>query len=329
MKAAVIPAGAWGTALALCLEANGFSVHLWCREREAAEEMARTRENRRLPGVSLPPSLLPTSDLEEVLHEAGVVVLAPPSGAFRSLLKALLPLLPPGALLLSGTKGLEPGTGLRMSQVAEETDPSLVRRLGVVSGPNFAGEIARRLPASTVVAARDPEVASFFQRVLSTPWFRVYTQDDVAGVELGGALKNVLAIGVGIAEGMGAGKNAQAALITRGLHELARLGVALGARERTFFGLAGLGDLVLTSTSSQSRNRQLGVALGRGESLSHFLFRTGFTVEGAVTAPSARTLAEERGLDLPIVREVALVLEGKSPREALRDLMSRELRAEF
>lgn len=329
MKVAVIPAGAWGTALALCLEANGISVRLWCRSREAAQEMARRRESPRLPGVPLPSSVCPTSDLEEALHEAQAVVLAPPSGSFRSLLAALLPFLPPAVPVLSGTKGLEPGTGLRMSQVAEEVDPSLARRLGVVSGPNFAGEIARRLPASTVVAARDPEVAFFFQRALSTPWFRIYTQADVVGVELGGALKNVLAIGVGIAEGMGAGHNAQAALITRGLHELSRLGVALGARERTFFGLAGLGDLVLTSTSSQSRNRQLGVALGRGESRFEFLSRTGFTVEGAATAPSARALAEERGLDLPIVREVALVLEGKPPQDALRDLMSRELKAEF
>ncbi len=329
MKAAVIPAGAWGTALALCLEANGFSVHLWCRERETAEEMVRTRESRRLPGVFLPSALFPSSCLEEVLEGAQAVVLAPPSTVFRSLLSAVLPLLPPGAFLLSGTKGLEPGTGLRMSQVVEEVSPSLARRLGVVSGPNFAGEIARRLPASTVVAARNPEAALFFQRALSTPWFRVYTQDDVAGVELGGALKNVLAIGVGIAEGMGAGENAQAALITRGLHELARLGVALGARERTFYGLAGLGDLVLTSTSSQSRNRQLGVALGRGEKVEEFLSRTGFTVEGVAAAPSARALAEEKGLDLPIMREVALVLEGKSPVRALQDLMSRHLRPEF
>lgn len=323
MRVAIVPAGQWGTALAVPLLDNGHSVRLWLRDPAAAAQFAATRTAPRLPGVALGPGAMATAHLAEALEGADLVVLGPASHALRAVCRQVAPHLPPGALVLSIVKGLEPDTLLRMSEVIAQEIPA-AGRLAVLSGPNFAGEVARRLPAGTVVASRDPAVARWVQDALMTPRFRVYTSADVVGVELGGALKNVMAIGVGISDGLGMGDNARAALITRGIAEMARLGAALGASPLTFSGLSGVGDLVLTCTGDQSRNRRLGLAIGRGQPLAQVL-AGGQTVEGVPTARAALRLAERVGVEMPIVREIhAVLFEGKDPLAALADLMGRE-----
>jgi glycerol-3-phosphate dehydrogenase (NAD(P)+) len=330
-RVAVIGAGAWGTALAVHLARAGYAPRLWVFEPELLARLAATRENAwYLPGVRVPEAVSPVGSLGEAAREAELVIVAVPSHALRRVAGELVPHLAPGARVLSASKGLEEGRLLRMSEVLGEVLPDPFRaRLAVLSGPTFALEVAEGRPTAAVVAAREPARARELQRALATPAFRLYTQSDVIGVELGGALKNVMAIAAGISDGLGLGANARAALLTRGLAEMARLGVALGARARTFAGLAGMGDLVLTCTGELSRNRRLGLALAAGRTLAEWEATTRAVAEGVRTTRAALALARRVGVPAPITAEVAAVLfDGKSPREALVTLLEREPRAE-
>lgn len=324
-KAAIVAAGAWGTALAVPLSEGAKDVVLWSRRPGWAAEFNQNRQNRySLPGITLPSNVRAVNDLEEALSGADFVILAPESIGLRDVCRQIAEMCPP-VPLVSATKGLEPRSLLRMSQVIREELPERLHRyIAVLSGPNFSAEVARGLPTTTVVASDNEDVARQAQDALMTTRFRVYTNHDVIGVELGGALKNVIAIGVGISDGLGMGLNARAAIITRGIAEIARLGVAMGARPLTFAGLAGLGDLVLTCTGDLSRNRRAGLAIGQGRKLREFLAETGLTVEGVPTTRAARDLSERLGVDMPITAELYEVLfEDKAPQEAVMSLMSR------
>ena len=327
----VIGAGAWGTALAMQLARNGRPVLLWGRERDELEAMRGRRENARyLPGIPFPDGLEAEPELERLLGQTRRLLVAVPSEGFRDTLTRLAPALDGNseARLLWATKGLETGTGRLLHEVADEVLPAKVPR-GLVSGPSFAAEVARGLPTAVTVASRDDAFRAEAAGWLHGDTFRCYLSDDVIGVELGGALKNVLAIAAGISDGLGFGANARAALITRGLAEIMRLGARLGARAETLMGLSGMGDLVLTCTDDQSRNRRLGMALGRGAALEAAVAEVGATVEGMVAAPVVRTLAERHGVEMPICREVADIIEqGKSPQQAVSELLARDLREE-
>jgi glycerol-3-phosphate dehydrogenase (NAD(P)+) len=327
-RAAVIGTTSWGTTLAVLLARGGSEVALIARGVAEAEALEAARENKRhRPGLAFPPRLAVTADAEAIAR-AELVVLAVPSASLRANLVRYAPALAPDAAVLSAVKGIEADTCLRMSEVIETFGIERARILAL-SGPNFAGEIAAGLPAATVVACAEGERARFAQGLLSGPVFRVYTSDDLAGVEMGGALKNVVAIASGLADGLGYGENAKAALITRALAEIARLGVACGAQERTFFGLAGIGDLVLSCESDQSRNRRLGLALAKGKSLEAALAAIDGVVEGAVTARVVPALARRFGVELPICEGLHDVLyAGKSVADAVRDLMARAAGAE-
>jgi len=325
----IVGAGAWGTTLAKLLAEKGHAVTLWVWERELAAAIMRERENGiYLPGVELPETLEVTTSLKQVPRGCSVLILVTPSHILRSAFRELLPSLDPAVLLISATKGLEYDSGLTMSQVMRQVAPH-AKSIAVLSGPSFAKEVSRGLPAAMVAASGDEATATHAQDLLNTTTLRVYAGSDPLGVELGGAVKNVIAIAAGAVDGLALGHNAQAALITRGLREMTRLGVAMGARAETFAGLAGLGDLVLTCTGDLSRNRQLGLSLGRGASVADLLRRSSTVKEGVNTAKAAAGLAQRFSVDMPICREVCAVLfENKSPRDALTDLMTRTLKAE-
>jgi glycerol-3-phosphate dehydrogenase (NAD(P)+) len=325
----VLGAGAWGTALADLLARNGRCVRLWAREADVVESIRTSHENPRfLAGVRLNDELVATTDVAQATDGAGLIVCAVPSEHLRSVVRRCAPALAAGAVIAVATKGIEPETLRLMTQVVSEEAPA--SRVVAVSGPSFAAEVAARQPTAVVAAASDESAAETVQQAFASRQFRVYTHNDVVGVELGGALKNVMAVASGISDGLGLGHNSRAALITRGLAEMRRLGVALGARDATFAGLAGLGDLVLTCTGALSRNRSLGVAIGQGATLAEAQAGRETVAEGVVTARSARALAERAGVDMPIVRAVSRILfEGRPAREAIADLMERELRAEL
>ncbi|MDW7709090.1 MAG: NAD(P)H-dependent glycerol-3-phosphate dehydrogenase [Deferrisomatales bacterium] len=331
-RVAVVGAGAWGTAMADLLARGGHRVGLWVFEEDLAEEMARTGENRvYLPGHRLSPGIRPSSELAAVVATADVVVSASPSQVVRQVMGRAAPHLKPDALVVSASKGIEAGSLQLMHQVLEEVlPPGAAGRLAVLSGPSFAAEVARGVPTAVSLACADAEAARGLQGLFSGPTFRVYTLDDVVGVELGGALKNVVALAAGISDGLRFGHNSRAALITRGLAEISRLGTALGARPLTFLGLAGMGDLVLTCTGDLSRNRTVGLRLGQGEKLPQILDSMKAVAEGVKTCDAAVGLAERQGVEVPIAREVWHVLhEEKDPRRAVEDLMSRPSRREF
>jgi len=325
----VVGAGAWGTTLAKLLVEKGHSVTLWAWEPELAVTMARERENGiYLPGVELPETLEITTSFAHVGRGRSALILVTPSHVLRSVFSEIRPFLETSALLISATKGLEHSTCMTMSQVVRQVAPEL-KSLAVLSGPSFAREVSRGLPAALVAASDDEATAKRVQSLLSSPTFRVYAGSDPLGVELGGSLKNVIAIAAGVVDGLGLGHNALAALVTRGVREMARLGVAMGARADTFAGLAGLGDLVLTCTGDLSRNRQLGLALGKGASLADLLRRSPTVKEGVNAAKAAVTLAERFSVEMPICREIcAILFENKSPQEAVADLMGRALKSE-
>jgi glycerol-3-phosphate dehydrogenase (NAD(P)+) len=330
-RIAVVGGGAWGTALADLLARKGAfeSVTIWAREPEVVDAINSEHVNHVfLPDAPLEPTLRADADLAGLVREADVVVSSAPSHVVRDVVASVSPALARGALVVSVSKGLDPRRHATISCVLADVLPPTVQ-LAVVSGPSFAQEVYQHQPTAVVAAARDHAVAERVQRIFSTGYFRVYSHTDVLGVELGGALKNVIALAAGIVEGLGLGHNARAALITRGLAEITRLGVALGAEPATFAGLAGMGDLILTATGLLSRNRSLGVELGRGRRLEEVLAGRTSVAEGVNTARSAVTLAERHGVELPIAREVAeLLFKGKSPRQAVADLMERELKAE-
>jgi glycerol-3-phosphate dehydrogenase (NAD(P)+) len=328
MRCAVVGGGAWGSALAHVLGQGGHDVLLWAREPDVVEHVNQTHANPRfLPGAVLDPRVRATGDMTDALAGAELVVYVAPSHVLRTVVLGAAAHVAAGALAVVATKGIERGSLSLMTDVVHEALPG--RAVVALSGPSFALEVARGMPTAVVAASRDATAASTVQRALSSPVFRVYTNDDVTGVELGGALKNVMAVATGIAEGVGLGLNSRAALITRGLAEMTRLGVALGARAETFAGLAGMGDLVLTCTGALSRNRAVGLAVGAGEALESVLAATESVAEGVTTTDSARALAQREGIDMPIVNAIARILfEQQSPHDALADLMGRELRPE-
>lgn len=327
---AVLGAGSWGTALAALLAHNGLDTRLWGRDSDRMSALRATRCNDRyLPGLTLPLALHPTGDLAEALRDAATVLIVVPSHAFRGTLERAVSHLPQEANVAWATKGLEPDGAALLHEVAAELLPPGTAT-AVLSGPTFAKEVAAGLPTAVTVASSDAAFARSLATALHSRTFRVYTSDDMIGVEIGGAVKNVLAIASGIADGLGFGANTRAALITRGLAEMMRLGVALGGQRETFMGLAGLGDLVLTSTEDQSRNRRLGLGLARGQSLEQALKDIGQVVEGVRTAREVVKLADTLGVSMPIAEQVYRVLyAGTSPHAAVRALLNREQKPEI
>lgn len=328
MKCTVVGAGAWGTALASLVSDNGHDTLLWAYEPDVADAINEIHENPRfLPTVSLNPELRATNDHRTAVADAEVIIYATPSHVLRDVAGAARPWMAADATLVVATKGIERGRLALMTDVIAEELPG--RPVVAISGPSFASEVAARQPTAIVAASADAEAAVRTQQVLSSPSFRVYTQDDVIGVELGGALKNVMALATGISDGLGLGFNARAALITRGLAEMTRLGTLLGARAPTFAGLAGIGDLVLTCTGTLSRNRTVGLEIGRGATLHEVMAGRETVAEGVTTTESAKALAEREGIEMPIVNAVHRVLFERQPaRWALVELMGRELRGE-
>ena len=326
---AVLGAGSWGTALAALAARNGTPTRLWGRDAQALAAMAESRHNKRyLPDLELPAELIYESDLGAALRGAGIVLIVVPSHAFASMLDELAPLLDAGAAISWATKGFEPGTGRFLHELVAEKLPG--RPAAVVTGPSFAREVAAGLPSAVTVHSDDQVFAQQLASLLHAPNFRAYSGSDVLGAELGGAMKNVLAVATGVADGMALGLNARAGLITRGMNEMLRLGVALGARPETLMGLSGLGDLVLTCTGDLSRNRRLGLALGQGIGIDEAVRQIGQVVESVVTADEVMRLAEKHGLDLPISSGVRAVLHGEvTPVEGLKMLMSREQKPEY
>ncbi len=328
-QVAVLGAGSWGTALGVLLCRNGHRVSLWGHDPEHMAQLCAEGETRQfLPGVPLPAGLTPTADLSEALAGARDLLVVVPSHAFATLLPRVGALLPPGLGVAWATKGFEPGTGRLLHQVASAALPG--RDLAGVSGPSFAREVAQGLPTAVTVASPNPAYAQRLADLLHGDRFRAYVSDDIVGVQVGGGAKNVLAIAAGIADGLGFGANTRAAVITRGLAELIRLGTALGGKRETFMGLAGLGDLVLTCTDNQSRNRRMGLALARGLSLEAARAEIGQEVEGVITAQAVQALAQAHGVEMPISEQVYGVLYGGvSPAQATAALLERASKAEF
>jgi len=328
MNCAVIGAGAWGTALANVMAANGHRVALWAREADVVASINISAENRRfLPGVRIAQGVRATGAIDDALGDAELVIYVAPSHALRTVAESGAAFVRPRAALVVASKGIERETLAIMSDVIADAVPR--HSVVALSGPSFAAEVANGQPTAVVAASTDASAATLVQTTLSSDVFRVYTHDDVIGVELGGALKNVMAVATGMAEGLGLGFNSRAALITRGLAEMTRLGVALGANQATFAGLAGLGDLVLTCTGALSRNRALGMEVGTGHTLDQALEGKDSVAEGVLNTVSAHALAQREGVRMPIVQAVHRILfEGQPARQAIGALMTRELRAE-
>ncbi len=324
----VVGAGGWGTALAMLLAENGTNVSLWSHNPEVAEELVGERTNRAyLPGVRLPENVRATTAMDEAVAGAGLVVVVTPSKATREVAREMQTAgVAEDAVVVSCTKGLEHESGKVMSAVIADELPG--RRMAVLSGPNLAGEIARGIPAAGVVGSTAVELLPKLQEVFSTRTFRAYTSDDVAGIQLGGALKNVFAIAAGVSDGFGMGDNAKAALVTRALAEMMRLGVTLGGRRETFAGLSGVGDLMVTCFSEHSRNRGFGERLGRGETAAGILDSMKMVAEGVPTTRSVWQVAERLGVEAPVTEQVFAVLEGKNAREAMGELLGRAPKSE-
>jgi glycerol-3-phosphate dehydrogenase (NAD(P)+) len=327
-RLAILGAGSWGTALAVHGARIGHDVSFWARDASLVEEIARTRENARyLPGIGIDDRVCATASLDAAVSNATVVIAALPSHGMRYVLREASRYIPKGATIVSAAKGLETDTLDRMSQVIRGEVPG--RPIAVLSGPSFAIEVARGLPTAVVVASSDPAAAARVQDLLRGPSFRLYASDDVTGVEFGGALKNVIAIAAGVVEGLGIGHNAMAALITRGLVEMSRLACAEGSRSDTLAGLSGLGDLVLTCTGDLSRNRHVGIELGRGRRIDDILGHMRMVAEGVRTTGAALALGARHGVELPLAAQMAAVLEGRATaREAVERLMLRPQRSE-
>jgi glycerol-3-phosphate dehydrogenase (NAD(P)+) len=329
-QVAVIGAGSWGTALGNLLAKKGLETVLWSYEAEVADGISRDHRNPiYLTDIALDRGLRATTDLAAAVKGAGVVISVSPSHVVRRVMQAAAEHLDAGVLVVSASKGIETDTLETMDEVLAEVMPGTAARTAYLSGPSFALEVARERPTAVTVAARDPSTAREAQELFQTDYFRVYTNSDVRGVELGGALKNVIAIAAGVVDGLDLGYNTRAALITRGLAEMTRLGVALGADPLTFSGLAGMGDLILTCTGALSRNHTVGVELGRGRSIEEILSEMTMVAEGVKTARAARDLARRAGVEMPIVEEMhAILYEGRGAREAVETLMLRAPKAE-
>ena len=330
MKTAVLGAGAWGTTLADMLARNGMDTVLWAREPEVAEAIRTTRENTTfLPGVTLSESLQVESDPEFAFAGADYFLVVIPSQFIRPALEGFKDLLPEKPVVVCASKGIELDSLSPMSRVVAEALEGKRPRYASLSGPSFAAEVSRDMPTTVALGCEDHELGRELQAHFSTPAFRVYFTPDYRGVELGGAVKNVIAIAAGIADGLGFGHDARAALITRGLHEMSRLGMAMGGQQRTFMGLSGMGDLVLTCTGDLSRNRQVGLKLGKGMKLDAIISEMKAVAEGVKTTQSLYNLSQKLRVELPITEQVYSILyEDKDPAEAVKDLMSRELKDE-
>jgi glycerol-3-phosphate dehydrogenase (NAD(P)+) len=326
----IIGAGSWGTAISLLLAENGFDVDLWVYEEDLFKTLKEKSENEVfLPGFKLPKSIQPTNSLEEAVSDKDIVVLVSPTHAIRKVVDQLFFFLKPGCLIVNASKGIEIDTLLTVDQILESILPKHCLR-GCISGPTFAKEIAQKVPSAIVAAAHDVETTKRIQNLFSNNRLKVFTSNDVRGVEIGGALKNVIAIGTGISDGLGLGYNARAALITRGLVEIARIGSAMGARPETFSGLSGMGDLVLTCTGDLSRNRTVGLQIGQGKTLEEITQNMKMVAEGVHTVKSAFHLKEKLQVQASIIEETYRVLyDGKPPLEALNDLMKVDISAEF
>lgn len=332
MKIAVVGGGSWGTALANLLALKGYFIDLWVYEPEVAAQINDDHENRYfLPDIPLSQNVRATHRLAECVGQKDLVLLVVPSHVMRTVCRQLADHLLAEAILVSASKGIENETCRTMSGVIRETLPEgSQHRIGVLSGPSFAREVAQQHPTAVTAASTQLEVAALIQRVFATPYFRVYTNDDVLGVELGGAVKNVVAIASGVIDGLGLGLNTRAALITRGQTEIRRLGVALGANPRTFTGLAGIGDLILTCTGTLSRNYTLGVKIGQGKQLAEILGEMRMVAEGVENSRSVYTLSRKEGVEMPICHEMYQILyHGRSPKDAVYRLMTRELKQEL
>ena len=327
LEVAVIGDGGWGTALACVAARNGHRAVIWSPFRENVETFRKSGENTLfLPGVKLPESVAWTTANSDIAG-ADLTIIAVPSQYYRSVLKQFCGIIGHGARVVSVSKGLERDTHMRLSQIAEEVLE--ITHVSVLSGPSHAEEVARSIPTAVTTACEDKGTASAVQSIMSNRYFRIYTSFDKAGVELGGALKNVIAIAVGVCDGMGFGDNTRAALITRGLAEMTRLGVKLGGQRETFAGLSGMGDLIVTCTSQHSRNRRVGERLGRGEKIETILSSSKQVAEGVWNSVSAQQSARKHGVDVPVTDEVcAMLSEGKSPADAVQSLLSRDMRAE-
>lgn len=328
MKISVIGSGSWGTAIAILLSSRGHDVYLWSWIQEETDRLAHDRENKEfLPGVKFPDTIHCTHDMGECTDGAELIITAAPSPATRTTAKQLAPHVKEGQKIVNISKGMEEGTLLRLSQVYKQEVPQA--DVSVMSGPSHAEEVSRGLPTTNVVASESIETAKFIQDIFMGDMFRVYTSIDIIGVELGGALKNVIALCAGISDGLGYGDNTKAALMTRGLAEIARLGTAMGARQETFMGLSGVGDLIVTCTSMHSRNRRAGILLGEGKTLQETLDAVHMVVEGVNTATAAYELSKKYNVTMPIVTEAYNILfKGTNAREAVLNLMTREKREE-
>ncbi len=328
MRVSVIGAGGWGTALALVLNSNGHKVILWEYFKEYAELLSKKRENEKfLKGIKIPKSIKITSDLKYAVESSRVIVLAVPSHIMRGLCEKISLLNYKGKIIISVAKGIEQNTLMRMSEIIKELLP--VSEVAVLSGPSHAEEVGRGIPTTVVAAAARKKTVLMIQRMFSGGNFRVYGNQDIIGVELGGAVKNVIAIAAGVLDGLGLGDNTKAALITRGLAEMMRLGKAAGARESTFSGLSGLGDLVVTCESRFSRNRSVGEQLGRGKKISEILENMEMVAEGVKSTLSVYKLAKKLKVVMPISREIyRIIYEGKNPKHSIKDLMNRKLKSE-
>lgn len=324
----VIGAGSWGTTLACLLAEKGFDTSLWVHEKGLCEAIkAGGMNNTYLPGFAIPDTVVVTNDIGQAVKKARYLLNAVPTQFARNVMQDALPHISPDTVIINAAKGIERGTLLTVTAIIKELTS---HRVAVISGPSFAQEVARKLPTAVTLSCEDARDSLLLQEIFNTHYFRVYTHGDILGVELGGALKNVIAIASGICDGLELGFNARAALLTRGLAEIERLGVSMGAQEHTFSGLSGLGDLILTCTARLSRNYMLGMKLGQGMILSDILSQSKSVVEGVTTAESAYELSKKYGVQMPIVEQVYLVLyEGKDPRSAVEDLMNRSLKTEF
>jgi glycerol-3-phosphate dehydrogenase (NAD(P)+) len=324
----VIGAGSWGTTLAYLLSDKGYDITLWVHGKDLAEEMNNTRINSiYLPNIKLRDDMKVTNSIDDAVKKARYILNAVPAQYTRAVFKEAIPYIIDEAIIISVSKGIERGTLLTVSSILKELSDHPV---AVLSGPSFAKEVIKKLPTAVTLATEDKNTGFILQEVFNTNNFRVYTHDDIPGVEIGGALKNVMAIASGISDSLGLGNNARASLITRGIIEMTRLGIAMGAKERTFSGLSGIGDLVLTCTSPLSRNYTVGVKLGQGIKLKDFLNQTRSVAEGVATAESAYELSKKYNIEMPIVEQVYKVIYGdKDPVLAVRDLMERSLKSEF
>lgn len=328
-KIGVLGAGSWGTALSLLLSNNGHQVTVWSVIQDEIKMLQECHEHKdKLPGIKLPESIVFTTDLKEAIRDKDLLVLAVPSPFTRSTSKSMKEYVAEGQIIVNVAKGVEENTMMTLTEIIKEEIPQAV--VAVLSGPSHAEEVGRGLPTTCVVGAEDEQIAKGIQEIFMNPVFRVYTSDDVLGIELGGALKNVIALAAGVADGLGYGDNVKAALITRGIHEISRLGVAMGGRKETFGGLTGIGDLIVTCASMHSRNRRAGILIGKGYTMEEAMAEVKMVVEGVYSAKAALQLAEKYHVEMPIIEQVCAVLfEGASAKDAVDVLMNREGKSEL